>query len=105
VEEREVVGNAPCANDDVYGLANGDSPLAQEAVIVGGADGQRLPGETDVFQGTKNPLDSPVLLFIPDVLQHFGNDKVAGHHFLPDEGGSQQCGLGRFALRKIIYPD
>src|SRR3989304_189920 len=104
VEELQILGNAEGGNQGVDGLADGEAPFSQGAVVLralqGHLDAHHLH-QGELQQGLARRLE---ILWLTEPLKHFGKDQVANHNFAPPERSVEVVRLGRALPVEIIDP-
>ena len=105
MQESVPMHDAVRADDDVGGLAHGDAPISQPAVIAGGARGKVGIEKRDEVILTQIALDARGVGVVPGTLEYFKQDEVADEQRLPAGRGLELGGRGRPTAAQDRDPD
>src|SRR5467141_348578 len=105
VQQWPAVLDAPCSNQQVDGLADGDAALAQGTEITGRYDRNLLPGHWHYFEAQQQGLDFSRCPLATKTLQHLAKHQIPNDDFVRTQYRAQPPDMGRISAIEEVDPD
>src|SRR3954447_15753602 len=105
VEQRPAVLDAPGADQQTDGLADGDAAPAQGTEIAGCRNGNRISRHVHDFEAPQQGFDFPSRPFIVKALQHLAQHQIADYYLFSTYNRVQLFDMGRVPAVKEVDPD
>ena len=105
VQQRQPMLDAPCSDQKVHGLADGNAATPERSKIARGSDGDRRACHWLNLEAAEKAFNLLCRLFIVEPLQHFAKHQVANDDFVLTENLPQYLNVSDASASEKIDPD